>query len=179
LSFDHGLPCEDEPLSGPALYYLIAAALVVIGLIGTVLPALPGLPLVFAGMLLAAWAGGFEQVGVATVVVLGVLTLVSLAIDFWATAHGAKRVGASRLAIIGAIVGTFAGLMFGPIGIFVGPFAGALVGELLHGRRLGMGQLGQATKVGAGTWLGIVLGVVLKLTLAFAMIGLFALAWLY
>ena len=166
-------------MSGPALYYLIAAALVVIGLIGTVLPALPGLPLVFAGMLLAAWAGGFEQVGVATVVVLGLLTLVSLAIDFWATAHGARRVGASRLAIIGAIVGTFAGLFFGPIGIFVGPFAGALIGELLHGRRLDMGRLGQATKVGAGTWLGIVFAVVLKLTLAFAMIGLFALAWLY
>jgi uncharacterized protein len=166
-------------MSGPTLYYLIAAALVVIGLIGTVLPALPGLPLVFAGMLLAAWAGGFEQVGVATVVVLGLLTLVSLAIDFWATAHGARRVGASRLAVIGAIVGTFAGLLFVPIGIFVGPFAGALIGELLHGRRLGMAELGQATKVGAGTWLGIVLGVVLKLTLAFAMIGLFALAWLY
>ena len=147
-------------MSGPALYYLIAAALVVIGLIGTVLPALPGLPLVFAGMLLAAWAGGFEQVGVATVVVLGLLTLVSLAIDFWATAHGARRVGASRLAIIGAIVGTFAGLFFGPIGIFVGPFAGALIGELLHGRRLGIGPLGQATKVGAGTWMGIVFGVV-------------------
>ena len=166
-------------MSGPTLYYLIAAALVLIGLIGTVLPALPGLPLVFAGMLLAAWAGGFEQVGVATGVVLGVLTLLSLAIDFWATAHGAKRVGASRLAIIGAIVGTFAGLLFGPVGIFVGPFAGALVGELLHGRRLGIGPLGQATKVGAGTWLGIVFGVVLKLTLAFAMIGLFALAWFY
>jgi uncharacterized protein YqgC (DUF456 family) len=166
-------------MSGPALYYLIAAALVVIGLIGTVLPALPGLPLVFAGMLLAAWAGGFEQVSVATVVVLGLLTLMSLAIDFWATAHGAKRVGASRLAIIGAIVGTFAGLLFGPVGIFVGPFAGALIGELLNGRRLGMDQLGQATKVGAGTWLGIVFGVVLKLTLAFAMIGLFAVAWLY
>jgi uncharacterized protein YqgC (DUF456 family) len=74
------------------MYYLIAAALVVIGLIGTVLPALPGLPLVFAGMLLAAWAGGFEQIGVATVVVLGLLTLASLAIDFWATALGAKRV---------------------------------------------------------------------------------------
>ena len=166
-------------MSGPTLYYLIAAALVVIGLIGTVLPALPGLPLVFAGMLLAAWAGGFEQISIATVVVLGLLTLASLAIDFWATALGAKRVGASRLAIIGAIVGTFAGLLFGPVGIFVGPFAGALVGELLHGRSLGMGRIGQATKVGAGTWLGIVFAVVLKLTLAFAMIGLFALAWMY
>ena len=166
-------------MSAPTLYYLIAAALVAIGLIGTVLPALPGLPLVFAGMLLAAWAGGFEQISIATVVFLGLLTLASLAIDFWATALGAKRVGASRLAIIGAIVGTFAGLLFGPVGIFVGPFAGALIGELVHGRKLAPVQMGQATRVGIGTWMGIVFGVVLKLTLAFAMIGLFALAWFY
>ncbi|HVR80512.1 MAG TPA: DUF456 domain-containing protein [Luteimonas sp.] len=166
-------------MPGPSLYYLIAVVLVLVGLIGTVLPALPGLPLIFGGMLLAAWAGGFEQIGVATIVVLGLLTLLSLAIDFWATALGARRVGASRLAIIGAVLGTFAGLVFGPIGLFVGPFAGALIGELLHGRRLDPRRLGQATKVGAGTWLGIVFGVVLKLTLAFAMIGLFALAWLF
>ena len=161
-------------MSAPTLYYLIAGALVVIGLIGTVLPALPGLPLVFAGMLLAAWAGGFEQVGVATVVVLGLLTLVSFVVDFWATAHGAKRVGASRKAIVGAVLGTFAGLFFVPIGLFVGPFVGALVGELLHGR-----ELMAAAKVGFGTWLGIVLAIVLKLGLAFAMLGVFALALLF
>ncbi|HEX2082303.1 MAG TPA: DUF456 domain-containing protein, partial [Xanthomonadaceae bacterium] len=67
---------------------------------------------------------------------------------------------------------------FGPIGIFVGPFAGALAGELLHRRSVGQRDLGDAAKIGFGTWLGIVLGVVLKLTLAFAMIGLFVLAWL-
>ncbi|MNM60132.1 hypothetical protein D3C81_714030 [compost metagenome] len=64
------------------------------------------------------------------------------------------------------------GLFFMPIGLFVGPFAGALLGEYLHGRKLG-----QATKVGLGTWLGIVLGVALKLGLAMTMIGLFAAAW--
>ena len=166
-------------MSNPSFYYLVAIVLVLVGLVGTVLPALPGLPLVFAGMLLAAWAGGFEQISVATVVVLGVLTLFSLAIDFWATALGARRVGASRLALAGAVVGTFAGLFFGPIGLFAGPFAGALVGELLHGRRIDTRQLGQATRVGFGTWLGILFGVVLKLTLAFAMIGLFAMAWFF
>ena len=158
---------------------MIAAVLVVIGLVGTVLPALPGLPLVFAGMLLAAWAGDFQQISVFTVVVLGVLTLLSLAIDFWATALGAKRVGASRKALVGAVLGTFAGIFFGPVGLFAGPFVGALAGELLHGRTLNGRGLGQATKVGFGTWLGIVFGVVLKLTLAFAMIGLFAWAWYY
>ena len=166
-------------MQAQVLYYVVAAALVLLGLVGTILPALPGLPLVFGGMLLAAWAGGFEQIGVATIVVLGVLTLFSLAIDFWATALGARRVGASRKAIIGAVIGTFGGLFFGPIGLFVGPFAGALAGELLHGRRLDQPGIGQATRVGVGTWVGIVFGTVLKLGLAFAMLGLFALAWFY
>lgn len=160
-----------------ALYYVIAAILIIVGLIGTVLPALPGLPLVYAGMLLAAWAGGFEQVGVLMLVVLGILTLLSLAVDFWATALGAKRVGASRKAIIGAMLGTFAGLFFGPFGLLLGPFAGALAGELLHRRSLGTSDLGDAAKIGLGTWAGILFGIVLKLGLAFAMLGLFALDW--
>lgn len=161
------------------LYYAIAAVLAVIGLLGTVLPALPGLPLVFGGMLLAAWAGGFQKIGIPMLVLLGVLTLLSLAIDFFATMIGAKRVGASRKAIIGAVLGTFAGLFFGPVGLFAGPFVGALTGELLHGRSLDQRGLGQAARVGIGTWVGVVFGVVLKLTLAFAMIGLFAWAWFY
>lgn len=159
------------------LYYLLAAALVLAGLAGTLLPALPGLPLVFAGMLLAAWAGGFEKVGVPMLVVLGLLTLASLAIDVWATAVGARRVGASRMAVAGAVLGTVAGLALGPFGLLLGPFAGAVAGELLHRRSVQPGHLGQAARIGMGTWLGILLGVGLKLGLAFAMLGLFALAW--
>jgi uncharacterized protein YqgC (DUF456 family) len=159
------------------LLYAIAAILVVVGLAGVVLPALPGLPLVFAGMVVAAWAEHFTRIGIGTLVALGVLTLLSLAVDFWAAALGAKRVGASRLAIAGAIAGTIAGLFFGFVGVFVGPFCGALLGELAHGRRLDPGAVGQATKVGVGTWLGIVLGVALKLMLALAMLALFAWAW--
>ena len=159
------------------LYYLLAVVLVLVGIAGTILPALPGLPLVFAGMLLAAWAGDFQQVGVPMLVVLGLLTVFSLAVDFWATALGAKRVGASRLAIIGAMVGTFAGLFLGPIGLLLGPFAGAIGGELIHRRSLHRHDLGQATKIGVGTWFGILFGTVLKLALAFTMLGLFALAW--
>lgn len=159
------------------LYYLIAASMILVGLAGTVLPALPGLPLVFGGMLVAAWAGDFQQVGVPMLVVLGLLTLLSLAIDFWATALGAKRVGASRKALIGAMLGTVGGLFFGPFGILLGPFAGALAGELLHRRSLDVAHIGDAAKIGFGTWMGILFGVVLKLGLAFAMLGLFALAW--
>jgi len=155
-----------------SLYYAMAAVLIVVGIAGLILPALPGLPLVFAGMLLAAWTGDFQQVGWVTLVVLGILTLLSLAVDIFAALVGAKRVGASRKALAGAMVGTVVGLFFGPIGLFAGPFVGALLGELWHGR-----QLGQATRVGVGTWLGLLLGTVLKLGLAFAMLGLFAFAW--
>jgi uncharacterized protein len=159
------------------LYYVLAIVLMVIGIAGTVLPALPGLPLVFAGMLLAAWAGGFEEVGGWTMAVLALLTLLSLGIDFMATALGAKRVGASKPALIGAVLGTFAGLMFGFVGVFIGPFVGALLGELVWLRGVGGRELGQATKVGLGTWLGIVVGTVLKLGVAFLMVGLFVFAW--
>lgn len=155
------------------LWYFLAAAMVLIGLIGVVLPALPGLPLVFAGMLLAAWADHFERIHWLTLVVLGLMTVLSIAADLFATAVGAKRVGASRKALVGSVLGTLAGLFFVPWGIFVGPFVGALLGELWHGK-----EWRQATKVGFGTWLGIALGVVLKLGLAFAMVGLFVIAWL-
>src|SRR6478672_5543448 len=159
------------------LLYVLAGLLVLLGLAGIVLPALPGVPLVFAGLLVAAWADGFQHVGVAMLVMLGLLTLLSLAVDLWATALGARRVGASRLAVFGAIIGTLAGVLFAPVGLFVGPFAGAALGELVTLRRLDTAGIGQATRVGIGTWLGIVFGVALKLMLAFAVLGLFALAW--
>ena len=156
------------------LYYALAVVLILIGIAGVVLPALPGLPLVFAGMMLAAWAGDFQQIGWVTLVVLGLLTALSFAADIFSTAIGAQRVGASRKALWGTVIGTFAGLFFMPIGLLAGPFIGALAGELWHGR-----DVGQAAKVGLGTWLGIVLGVVLKLGLTFAMLGLFVFAWFF
>ena len=154
---------------------VIAALLVLVGIAGVIMPALPGLPLVFAGMLVAAWADGFDKVGALMLTVLGLLTLLSLGIDVLAASVGAKRVGASRLALAGAVIGTFVGLFVGgPVGLFAGPFVGALAGELIHVRKLG-----PATKVGLATWLGIVVGTVLKLGLAFAMLALFALAWFF
>lgn len=154
------------------VYYTIAVILVLVGLAGTILPVIPGLPLMFAGMLLGAWAGGFAQIGAVTLTILGLLTLFALAMDFWVTAMGAKRVGASKQAIIGASVGTFVGLFFGVWGLFLGPFAGAAIGELQHQR-----HLRQAARVGIGTWIGLLFGVVLKLALACTMLGIFALGW--
>lgn len=154
------------------ILYVVAAILMLVGIAGTVLPALPGIPLVFAGMVVAAWAGDFQYVGWGWLVALGILTVLSLGIDLLAGSTGAKRVGASKQALAGAILGSFVGLFFGPLGLFAGPFVGALAGELVNRR-----DLGQATKVGFGTWFGILLGTVLKLGLAFGMLGLFAFAW--
>jgi uncharacterized protein YqgC (DUF456 family) len=154
------------------LWYVLAALLIVGGLVGTVLPALPGVPLVFFGMLLAAWADGFAHVGSFTLGVLGVLTVLALVVDFAAGVLGAQRVGASRRAVIGAALGTFVGFFFGLPGLLLGPFAGALLGELGAG-----GTLHKATRVGVGAWLGFVVGTGLKLGICFAMLGIFAFAF--
>ena len=159
------------------LLWLAAAALILIGLAGTILPALPGAVFVFAGIALGAWIDDFTRVPVWLVVVCAVLTVIAWAVDYFAAVAGAKRAGASRLAIVGAMIGTLGGLVFGPFGLLVGPFAGALAGELLHRRSLQREHLGHAARVGFGTWFGIALGTALKLALAFAMLGLFALAW--
>ncbi len=154
------------------IFYLIAGLLVAVGVAGVILPALPGLPLVFAGLLLAAWTNDFQRVGWLVLTVLGLLTVLSIIVDVVSSALGAKGVGASRKAMIGAVIGSLAGLVFMPWGLLLGPFVGALAGEYLHSR-----QLGLATKVGVATWLGILIGTALKLGLAVAMLGLFALAW--
>lgn len=157
-----------------ALWYLLAALLIVAGIAGTILPALPGVPLVFLGMLLAAWADGFRHVGTFTLIVLGVLTVFALGVDFVAGVVGAKRVGASRQALVGAALGTIVGLFFGLPGLLLGPFAGALLGELVAG-----GGLRKATGVGVGAWLGFVVGAAAKLGVCFAMLGIFAFAFLF
>ena len=155
-------------------WYVLAGILILAGLAGTILPALPGVPLVFAGMLLAAWAGHFARIGAWTVVLLAILTALSVLVDVFATALGAQRVGAGKLAMLGAALGTFAGIFFGLPGLIVGPFAGAVIAELLGGR-----ELAHASKIGFGTWIGLALGTAFKVALAFAMLGIFALAlWL-
>jgi uncharacterized protein len=161
------------------LLYILAAILIVIGILGTILPALPGLPLVFGGMLLAAWNDDFQRIGMWVLILLGVLTALSFVIDLMATAMGAKKVGASRMAVAGAMIGMVVGLFMGLIGVFIAPFVGAAIGEMMHQRKLDRAGVGQAAKVGLGTWFGIVLGVVLKLALAFTMLGIFVVAWIF
>jgi uncharacterized protein YqgC (DUF456 family) len=129
----------------------------------------------FAGMLLAAWADHFQQIGGWTIAVLALLTVVSIAVDIAGTAMGAKRVGASKLAMLGAALGTlFGGIVFSIPGLILGPFLGAMAGELINGR-----EWQHASKIGFGTWVGLAIGTALKLALAFAMLGIFVFALLW
>ncbi len=154
------------------LLWALAAVLVVVGLAGTVLPALPGVPFVFAGLLVAAWLGDFQRIGWPTLTVLALLTAGAVLVDLVATLLGAKRVGASKFALLGAAVGSVAGIFFGLIGIFIFPFVGAVIGELLARR-----EMGQAARVGLATWIGLLFGAIAKLALALTMIGVFVVAY--
>lgn len=155
------------------LYDLLAVVLVVAGLAGTLLPVLPGTLLVFAGLFVAAWADGFAHVGAGGLAAIGVLAALSWVVDFAGAALGAKRVGASPLALGGATLGAVVGLFLGIPGLILGPFLGAVAGELLA-----RGGLVRAGKVGVAAWLGLVLAAVAKVALAFLMIATFAAFWL-
>jgi uncharacterized protein YqgC (DUF456 family) len=148
--------------------WVIAVGLILAGVAGLVLPGLPGAPVMFAGLWMAAWVEDFQYVGAGTLAVLGVLAGLTYVVDFAATAFGAKRFGASKNAIIGAGVGMLLGLFIGFPGIVLGPFIGAMAAELL-GRR----NLQAATRAGMGATVGLALGVALKLALAFSMLGIF------
>jgi uncharacterized protein len=156
-----------------AWWWVLAITLIILGVIGTFLPVLPGAALVFAGMVLAAWLDDFQRVGWITLVILGALTVLVLVIDVVAALMGAKRVGASRLALVGAAAGTIVGFFFGIVGILVAPFIGAVIGELIA-----RGQMAPAARVGFGTWLGIAVGALAKIVVVLAMLGLFVTSYL-
>jgi uncharacterized protein YqgC (DUF456 family) len=155
------------------LWYVIAGILIAAGLAGSIIPNLPGIPVMFGGMLLAAWVGHFATIPMWVIVFLGVLAAFSIVFDFLAGTYGAKRYGASTAAVWGALIGTIVGLFFGIPGVILGPFAGAVLGQLVSGSRLE-----HAAKVGIGTWIGLLIGTAIKLAVAFMMLGTFAFALL-
>jgi uncharacterized protein YqgC (DUF456 family) len=146
--------------------WIAAGVLLAIGALGIVLPILPGAPLIFLGALLAAWAEDFAYIGLWSLIGLGVLAALAVAVDFIAGAFGVKRFGASRRAVTGATLGAILGLFFGIVGVLVGPFIGAVIGELSVRR-----NLAAAGRAGVGAALGLALGTAAKIAIAFAMIG--------
>jgi uncharacterized protein YqgC (DUF456 family) len=151
--------------------WVLSTVLIVAGLAGTVLPALPGTALVLAGIALAAWIDDFTRVGGLTLALVAVLAALAWVLDFVAGLLGAKRVGASREALIGAALGTVVGLFMGLVGVLFMPLVGAAIGEYVARQ-----DHGQALKVGTATWLGMMLGMIAKVVLAFMMVGLFLVA---
>jgi uncharacterized protein YqgC (DUF456 family) len=156
-----------------ALLWTLAALLIVVGVAGIVLPVLPGAGLIFAGILLGAWIDDFTRISAWTVGIAGVLALASFACDYVAAALGAKRVGASRPAIIGAAIGTVLGIVTGLWGLVFMPLAGAAIGEYLEIR-----DLQRAGQVGIATAVGLLVGTAVKIALGFTMVGMFLAALL-
>jgi uncharacterized protein len=159
-------------MDGNILLWLGAAALVAVGIAGLVLPLLPGVPLLFGGLWLAAWIDGYAKVGIGIVVVLGVLAALAFVVDYVAAMFGVKKVGASGLAMADAGLGALGGLFLGLPGLIVGPIVGAAAGEFIARR-----DTAQATKAGIAAGFGFVIAVVAKLGLAVAMLAVFAFAY--
>jgi uncharacterized protein YqgC (DUF456 family) len=155
------------------LLWVLCIALIVLGLAGTVLPVLPGTLLVWAGIVLGAWIDDFARVSVTTVVLISVLGALAWGLDYAAGLMGAQKAGASKQALLGAAVGTVLGLFMGLVGVLFMPLVGAAVGEYLARKDETL-----AVKVGLATWVGIMLGLIAKVVLAFIMVGVFAAALL-
>ena len=150
------------------ILWLLAIILIIAGMAGLLFPVLPGAPLLYAGLLAAAWAENFAYAGVKTLTILGIMAVLMYVLDFLASAFGAKHFGASRLAVIGATLGAIIGIFFGIPGILLGPFIGAVLGELFN-----RPNLRAAGMAGIGATVGLALGIAAKLSLAFAMLGIF------
>jgi uncharacterized protein YqgC (DUF456 family) len=154
--------------------YVIGAALILLGLVGAVVPALPGIPLIFAGIWLIARIDQYRHLGPWWLGGIALIGAVGLALDLIAGALGAKRVGASRRAVWGALLGTLVGLFFGLPGVLLGPFFGAVVGELAAGS-----SILRSTQVGTSAWIGLIFGTVVKLVASVTMVALFGAGWLW
>lgn len=161
-------------MTSMVLAWLAVVALIVVGLAGTVLPALPGTLFVLAGIALGAWIEDFQRVSGFTVGLAAALAVLAWVLDYVAGLLGAKRAGASRQALVGAALGTVAGLFMGLVGVLFMPLVGAAIGEYLAQR-----DHRQSLKVGVSTWVGLMLGMLAKVVLSFMMVGIFVIALLF
>ena len=148
------------------VWWVLTVGLMVVGLVGTLVPLVPGTILILCGAVLNHFT--LHSIGWPTLVVLTVFMLLAQALDILSGAMGAKYFGATRWGAIGGILGAIVGLFFGLPGLFIGPLAGAILGELLGGK----GVL-PAGKSGWGTFLGTTAGMIGKFAIGVIMIGWF------
>jgi uncharacterized protein YqgC (DUF456 family) len=154
--------------------YVLAVALIIGGVVGAVLPILPGPPMIFGGIWLAAAVDEYRHLGWVWLVAIGIVAALGVAVDFISGSLGAKKIGASPRALWGAGIGTTIGMFFGLPGLLIGPFAGAVAGELWSGK-----SILRSAHVGVSTWFGMLLGIVAKVVLSFLMIGMAGVALLF
>lgn len=155
-----------------AVWYGLAVALIAAGLAGAVVPVLPGIPMIFAGIWVIARVDHYQHLGPGWLLGIGAVGAVGVACDLLAGALGVTRMGASRAAVWGALLGTLAGLFVGLPGLLLGPFLGALLGELFSGK----GIL-RSTQVGVSAWIGMVFGAITKLVSSMVMVALAGAGW--
>ncbi|HKS31363.1 MAG TPA: DUF456 family protein [Chthoniobacterales bacterium] len=150
-------------------WWLFAVIVMALGLIGTVIPILPGTTIILAAAVIhRVMLGADRSLGWSALIALLALTLVTYAIDAAASYLGAKRFGATKWGLIGCAAGALAGLFFGLLGLFVGPVIGAIAGEVIGGK-----QIVKAGRAGWGTFLGSLGGLIAKLFIGLIMIVIF------
>jgi uncharacterized protein YqgC (DUF456 family) len=153
-------------------WWFLTIALFAVGLIGAVVPILPGTTIILAAAIIhRLMLGADKSIGWKTIVVLVLLTLLSYLFDFLGSYFGAKYFGATKWGAFGAIMGALVGLFFGIIGLFVGPVIGAVAGEFIAGK-----QMIDAGRAGWGSLLGNLGAMLGKLIIAVAMITIFLIA---
>jgi len=149
---------------------IVAALFFLVGLTGTLLPVLPGAPIIWLGMLVYGFIAGFESLGLYFFLVQGLIALVVMGVDYFFTAMGSRYFGGTRAAFWGAAGGLLVGLFFFPFGLLIGPFVGATLADLIARRKTGA-----ALKSGFGASLGFFGALPLKLGLETVMIAWFVL----
>lgn len=137
--------------------WIVAVLLMLVGLAGVVLPVVPGPPVVFSGILVLAAAYRFERISVGTLVALGLVALLLVAVDIAASAAGTRRFGGTGRGALGAALGGILGLFAGPLGLVAGCLLGAVAGEMLGGKE---GR--EALHAGTGAVIGLLAGAVIK-----------------
>ena len=149
--------------------FILVILLMLGGLLGTVLPVIPGIPIIFLAALGYGIIEGFETITWGIIGILAILTGVSLLLDYAATVFGIKKMGGSYFGVAGAFAGMVVGFLAANLpGVIVGSFAGAVLGEMVIGKKSR-----QALRAGVGSFVGFVMGGVVKFTLGAVMIGIF------
>lgn len=152
-----------------SVVFWVVLLVMLIGLFGTVLPVIPGTPIIFTAALVFAFYENFAHVTILVLAILFILMILTLFIDYLAGVVGAKKFGASKLGTLGSFIGGILGIIFLNIpGLILGPFVGAVIGELIHGR-----QVTDALRAGLGAIIGFAGGAIFKLAIALGMIVVF------